>query len=409
MALIVQKYGGTSVGDVDRIRNVARRALAAQRAGNQVVVVVSAMSGETDRLLKLVRAVSPRPDGREQDVVAATGEQVTVGLVALALQEAGGRARSFTGAQIRIRTDGAFTRARIEGVDRERLERALASGEVPVVAGFQGVDSDGNVTTLGRGGSDTTAVAVAAALEADRCEIYTDVDGVYTADPNICRAARKLDRITYEEMLELASLGAKVLQIRSVEFAMKYGVPLWVKSSFTDAPGTLVCPEEPNVEQLIVSGIAHDRNEAKIAVRRVPDRPGIAHSLFQPLADAGIVVDVIVQNVSTEGFTDVTFTVPRGDLARAGELMTGVAAGIGAQGVEMDGGIAKVSIVGVGMRNHAGVAARMFQVLAAEGINVQMISTSEIKVSCIISEKYVELAVRALHTAFGLDAVEAKP
>jgi aspartate kinase len=408
MALIVQKYGGTSVGDVDRIRNVARRALSTQAQGHQVVVVVSAMSGETDRLLKLARSVTPRPDGRELDVIGSTGEQVTIGLVALAIQAEGGRSRSFTGAQVRIETDSAFTKARIGHIDGDRLRRSLEAGEIPVVAGFQGVDRDGNITTLGRGGSDTTAVAVAAALKADSCEIYTDVDGVYTTDPNVCRSARKLDRITYEEMLELASLGAKVLQIRSVEFAMKYQVPLWVKSSFADLPGTLVCPEDPAMEQPIVSGIAYDRNEAKIAVRQVPDRPGVAHSLFQPLADANIVVDVIVQNVSKEGFTDLTFTVPRGDLPRASELMSSIVPAIGAQGVEVDSSIAKVSIVGVGMRNHAGVAARMFQVLAGENVNVQMISTSEIKVSCIIAEKYVELAVRALHTAFGLDAPEAR-
>jgi aspartate kinase len=408
MALIVQKYGGTSVGDPDRIRNVARRALAAQRQGHRVVVVVSAMSGETNRLLALAKAVSSRPDGRELDVVAATGEQVTIGLTALAIQAEGGRARSFTGAQARILTDNVHTKARIAEIDRAALDASLEAGEIPVVAGFQGIDPEGNITTLGRGGSDTTAVAIAAALKADACEIYTDVDGVYTTDPNVCRAARKLDRITYEEMLELASLGAKVLQIRSVEFAMKYRVPLWVKSSFTDAPGTLVCEEDASMEQPVVSGIAYDRNEAKVAVRQVPDRPGVAWSLFQPLADANIVVDVIVQNTSKDGSTDLTFTVPRGDLPRAQELVDGLVRKIGAQGLETDASIAKVSVVGVGMRNHAGVAARMFKVLADEGINVQMISTSEIKVSCIIAEKYVELAVRALHTAFGLDAHEPR-
>lgn len=407
MALIVQKYGGTSVGDVDRIRNVARRAIETQKQGNQVVVVVSAMSGETNRLLKLVQALSDRPNAREADVVAATGEQVTIGLVALAIQAQGGKARSFTGGQVRIVTDSAHSKARIVDIDAERLKASLDAGEIPVVAGFQGVDPTGSVTTLGRGGSDTTAVAVASAIKADACEIYTDVDGVYTTDPNVCRAARKLDRITYEEMLELASLGAKVLQIRSVEFAMKYQVPLWVKSSFADVPGTLVCKEDEMMEHPVVSGIAYTRDEAKIAVRQVPDQPGIAWKLFQPLSDANIVVDVIVQNVSRDGHTDLTFTVPRTDLGRAKEVVDNTLAELGAETVEFDDTIAKVSIVGVGMRSHAGVAARMFEVLAKEGVNVQMISTSEIKVSAIIHEKYVELAVRALHTAFGLDAPAA--
>jgi aspartate kinase len=408
MALVVQKFGGTSVGDPERIKNVARKALAQQARGDQVVVVVSAMSGETDRLLKLVKAITPRPSPRESDAVAATGEQVTIGLTALAIEAAGGKARSFTGSQVRILTDSAFTKARILAIDEERLRRSLAAGEIPVVAGFQGCDEDGNITTLGRGGSDTTAVALAAALKADACDIYTDVDGVYTTDPNVCRRARKLDRITYEEMLELASLGAKVLQIRSVEFAMKYKVPLWVKTSFSDAPGTLVCAEDQHMEQPIVSGIAYARDEAKLAVRHLPDHPGVASALFEPLAAANIVVDVIVQNVSTDGFTDLTFTVPRGDLARAQEVVEATARRLGATGVDADASIAKVSIVGVGMRSHAGVAAKFFKVLASENVNVQMISTSEIKVSAIIEEKYVELAVRSLHTAFGLDAPEAK-
>jgi aspartate kinase len=407
MALVVQKYGGTSVGNVERIRNVARRALAQQAAGDEVVVVVSAISGETNRLLELVKGVSSRPDPREADVVAATGEQVTIGLAALAIQAAGGKARSFTGHQVRILTDSAHAKARILSVDETRLRASLAAGEIPVVAGFQGADEHGNITTLGRGGSDTTAVALAAALQADACDIYTDVDGVYTTDPNVCRAARKLDHITYEEMLELASLGAKVLQIRSVEFAMKYKVPLWVKSSFSDAPGTLIGAEDASMEQPKVVGIAYARDEAKIAVRRVPDRPGIAYSLFQPLADANVNVDVIVQNVSLDGFTDVTFTVSRGDVQRAQEVMQATIAKIGGGPVEVDLSIAKISIVGVGMRSHAGVAATMFRVLAEENVNVQMISTSEIKVSAIIAEKYVELAVRALHSAFGLDAPTA--
>lgn len=406
MALIVQKYGGTSVATPDRIRNVARRAYETQQQGHQVVVVVSAMSGETDRLLKLARGMSAKPEPRELDVVAATGEQVTIGLTALAIQALGGRARSFTGPQVRVLTDSAFSRARILGVDDERLRRSLDAGEIAVVAGFQGTDADGNITTLGRGGSDTTGVALAAALGADACEIYTDVDGVYTTDPNVCRRARKLERITYEEMLELASLGAKILQIRSVEFAMKYRVPLWVKSSFHDVPGTVVCPEDPSMEQPIVSGIAYARDEAKIAVRQVPDRPGVAFTLFQALADENINVDVIVQNVSKDGFTDLTFTLPSLDLPRATEVVDRIVGKIGAAGYDTDASIAKVSIVGVGMRSHAGVAAQMFKVLADENINVQMISTSEIKVSAIINEKYVELAVRALHSAFGLDAPE---
>jgi aspartate kinase len=406
MALVVQKFGGTSVGDPDRIRNVARRAIAQQQRGDRVIVVVSAMSGETDRLLKLVKSIAPRPNAREADVVAATGEQVTIGLTALAIESLGGKARSFTGPQVRILTDSAFSKARILDIDAARLKTALDAGEIPVVAGFQGSDAHGNITTLGRGGSDTTAVALAAALKADACDIYTDVDGVYTTDPNVCRRARKLDRITYEEMLELASLGAKVLQIRSVEFAMKYQVPLWVKTSFADTPGTLVCAEDASMEQPIVSGIAYARDEAKISVRHIPDQPGVASSLFDPLAAANIVVDVIVQNVSTDGYADLTFTVPRADLARAHEVVEATAKKLGATVVDADASIAKVSIVGVGMRSHAGVAAKFFKVLASENINIQMISTSEIKVSAIIAEKYVELAVRSLHTAFGLDGPE---
>jgi aspartate kinase len=404
VALIVQKYGGTSVGDVERIKNVARRVLATRQAGHDVVVVVSAMSGETNRLLKLTQAVSPQPDEREQDVVAATGEQVTIGLTALAIQAAGGKARSFTGPQVRIRTDSAYSKARIQSIDKERLVAALGRGEIAVVAGFQGEDEEGSITTLGRGGSDTTAVAIAAAIDADACEIYTDVDGVYTTDPNIVPEARKLDRISYEEMLELAGAGAKVLQIRSVEFAMKYNVPLWVKSSFTQDPGTLVCPEDASMEHVVVSGIAYDRNEAKIAIRGVPDRPGVASKLFRPLSDAHVVVDLIVQNVSRDGKTDLTFTVGKGDLAKAMDVAKRVVAELGAERIETDDKIAKVSIVGVGMRNHAGVASKAFDVLAAAGINIEMISTSEIKVSMVIQEKFMELAVRELHTAFGLDA-----
>jgi aspartate kinase len=404
VALIVQKYGGTSVGDVERIKNVARRVLEAQRAGNDIVVVVSAMSGETNRLIKLTQAVSPRPDEREQDVVAATGEQVTIGLTALAIQALGGKARSFTGPQVRILTDSAYARARIRSIDKEGLTAALRRGEVAVVAGFQGEDEEGSITTLGRGGSDTTAVAIAAAIGADACEIYTDVDGVYTTDPNVVPEARKLDRISYEEMLELAGAGAKVLQIRSVEFAMKYAVPLWVKSSFTNDPGTLVCPEDATMEHVVVSGIAYDRNEAKIAIRGVPDKPGVASQIFKPLSDAHVIVDLIVQNAAQSGRTDLTFTVGKTDLPKAIEVVKRIADGLGAERIETDDKIAKVSIVGVGMRNHAGVASKAFEVLAGAGINIEMISTSEIKVSMVIQEKFMELAVRELHTAFGLDA-----
>jgi aspartate kinase len=403
VALIVQKYGGTSVGDPERIKNVARRALASQQAGNEIVVVVSAMSGETNRLLKLTQAVTDKPDEREQDVVAATGEQVTIGLTAMAIQGLGGKARSFTGPQVRILTDSAFSKARIKSIDASKLRQALARGEIAVVAGFQGEDEQGNITTLGRGGSDTTAVAVAAAIGADACEIYTDVDGVYTTDPNVVPQARKLDKISYEEMLELAGAGAKVLQIRSVEFAMKYNVPLWVKSSFTQDPGTLVCPEDSSMEHVVVSGIAYDRNEAKVALRGVVDKPGVAAKIFKPLADASIVVDLIIQNVGKGGHADMSFTVGKTDLAKAIEIVKGVLGELGGGTVETDDQIAKVSIVGVGMRNHAGVAAKAFEVLAKAGINVEMISTSEIKVSIVIAAKFMELAVRELHSAFGLD------
>jgi aspartate kinase len=406
-ALVVQKYGGTSVGAVERIRNVARRALAAKKSGNDVVVVVSAMAGETNRLLKLANALAKRPSQREQDVVVSTGEQVTVGLLALAIQELRGKSRSFLGHQVRILTDSAFSNARIRSIDGEKLFESLKRGEIAVVAGFQGIDEHGNITTLGRGGSDTTAVALAAALKADACEIYTDVDGVYTTDPNLCTKARKLDRISYEEMLELASLGAKVLQIRSVEFAMKYRVPLWVKSSFSDDPGTLVCEEDKAMEEVVVSGIAITRDEARFVIRDVPDKPGIAAKIFGTLADLGVVVDLIVQTPAHEdGRTDLAFTVGRIDVEKTGQHLRKLAKSIGAGKVQHEEGISKVSIVGVGMRNHAGVAAKMFQVLADEGVNIRVISTSEIKVSCLIDEKYAELAVRALHTAFGLDKVE---
>ena len=403
--LIVQKYGGTSVGDVDRIRNVARRAIAARKAGHDVVVVVSAMSGETNRLLKLTNELSKNPSQREQDVVVATGEQVTVGLVALAIQEQKQKSRSFLGHQVRILTDSAFANARIRSIDGDKLFASLKKKEIAVVAGFQGIDEQGNITTLGRGGSDTTAVALAAALKADSCEIYTDVDGVYTTDPRICDKARKLDRISYEEMLELASVGSKVLQIRSVEFAMKYKVPLWVKSSFTQDPGTLVCEEDEAMEDVLVSGIALARDESRFVVRSVPDKPGVAAKIFGTLAELGVVVDVIVQTPAQEdGRTDMAFTVGKLDVEKTNEQMRKLAKAIGAGKVQHEEGIAKISVVGVGMRNHAGVAAKMFQVLADERVNIRVISTSEIKITCLIDEKYAELAVRALHTAFGLDA-----
>ena len=400
MALLVQKFGGTSVADVDRIRAVAARVAASRGRGDQVVVVVSAMAGETNRLLALAKAIAPAPDDRESDALVSTGEQVTAALAALALQQAGVPARSFLGHQVRIETDNAYGRARIVRVDVDRLRDTLAAGTVAVVAGFQGVDGDGSITTLGRGGSDTSAVALAAALTAEACEIYTDVDGVYTSDPRIVPRARKLDRISYDEMLELASLGAKVLQIRSVEFAKRYRVPVHVRSSFNQEEGTWVVEEDATMNEVSVAGVAHDRDQAKLTLRQVPDRPGIAARLFGPIARANIVVDMIVQNVSSTSATDVTFTVPRGDYEKARALAEGVAREIGAQGVAGELDVAKVSIVGVGMRTHAGIAARMFEILAAEGINIQMISTSEIKVSVVINERYTELAVRALHDAF---------
>ena len=409
MALVVQKFGGTSVADVDRIRSVAERVAASRARGDQVVVVVSAMAGETNRLLGLARAIAPSPDDRESDALVATGEQVTAALAALALQEVGVPARSFLGHQVRIETDSAYGRARIVRVDVERLQQTLAAGTVAVVAGFQGVDGEGRITTLGRGGSDTSAVALAAALGAEACEIYTDVDGVFTSDPRIVPRARKLERISYDEMLEVASLGAKVLQIRSVEFAKRYHVPVHVRSSFNQEEGTWVVEEEATMHEVSVAGIAHDGDQAKLTLLQVPDHPGVAARLFGPIARANIIVDMIVQNVSEKGATDVTFTVPRGDYEKARALAEGVAREIGAQGVTSELNVAKVSIVGVGMRTHAGIAARMFDVLAAESINIQMISTSEIKVSVVIDAKYTELAVRALHDAFiGSARTEAK-
>jgi aspartate kinase len=407
MARVVQKYGGTSVGDLEKIKHVASRVATAKRQGNEVVVVVSAMAGETDRLIRLAQQVNFTPDERELDVLVSTGEQVSVALLAMALKSMGLDAKSYLAFQIKIATDSAFGKARITGIESERILEDLGVGRVVVVAGFQGVDEADNITTLGRGGSDTTAVAIAAALKADLCEIYTDVDGVYTTDPNICPQARKLTRISYDEMLEMASLGAKVLQIRSVEFAKRYNVPVHVRSSFNDNPGTLVCREEKEMEKVIVSGVTYNKNEARIEILHVPDRPGIAAKLFQPMADANIVVDMIIQTSSTAtGFADVAFTVPKTDFAKTLQLVKETMKTIGGEKVIADEKIAKVSIVGVGMRSHSNVAAKMFSALAKEGINIHMISTSEIKISCVIDSKYTELAVQALHEAFRLDEPE---
>jgi len=405
MALIVQKYGGTSVGTPERIQNVAHRVARFREQGHQVVVVVSAMSGETNRLIALTKAISSNPTPRELDVVVSTGEQVTIGLLCMALHEAKVEAKSYTGGQVRILTDSSHTKARILSIDEVNMRRDLDAGNVVVVAGFQGVDESGNITTLGRGGSDTTAVALAAALQADECQIYTDVDGVYTTDPRIVPEARKLDKITFEEMLEMASLGSKVLQIRSVEFAGKYKVKLRVLSSFEDSgEGTLITvEEEDNMEQPIISGIAFNRDEAKLTVLGVPDKPGIAYQILGPIADANIDVDMIIQNVGHDGLTDFSCTVSRGDYDKAVAVLDSSREHIGARSIEGDKSMAKVSIVGVGMRSHPGVASKMFRTLAEEGINIQMISTSEIKISVVIDEKYLELAVRVLHKAFGLD------
>jgi aspartate kinase len=404
VALVVQKFGGTSVGNLDRMRNVSELALRCQREGNQVVLIVSAMSGETNRLLGLAHQISATPDMRELDSLASTGEQVSAALVAMTIQQLGGRARSFLGHQVRISTDAAYTKARIQSIEGSKLLQAVQGGSIAVVAGFQGIDPDGSITTLGRGGSDTTAVAIAAAIKADVCEIYTDVDGVYTTDPNICPSARKIDRISYEEMLELASLGAKVLQIRSVEVAMKYGVPVHVRSSFSDRTGTMVVGEE-GFESVAVAGVAYDKGEAKVQLVRMKDKPGVVAKIFGMLAEHNVSVDMIIQSPSRGGndTTDVTFTVAKTDLPRAKELIEKTAAEYGSEPVEYDPDIVKVSIVGLGMRSHAGVAAKMFGILASEGINIQAISTSEIKISCIIAAKYTELAVRALHEGFGLD------
>ncbi|HEV8718832.1 MAG TPA: aspartate kinase [Candidatus Binatia bacterium] len=398
--LIVQKYGGTSVGSIERIQGVAQRVAATRDAGHQVAVVVSAMSGETNRLLGLAKQIATQPDERECDVLISTGEQVTVALLAMALKDMGYSAFSLLGHQIQISTDSAFGRARIKHINTQRLLSDLRDGHIVVVAGFQGVDADDNITTLGRGGSDTTAVAIAAATQADVCEIYTDVDGVYSADPRICPHARKLSRVSYDEMLELASLGAKVLQIRSVEFAKRYQVPVHVRSSFSVEEGTWLVREDPSMENMIIAGVTSDLDQAKITILHVPDRPGLAAKLFGPIAEDNIVVDMIIQNASADGFTDLTFTVPKGDAQKALARVKAAAEEVGASGVVFDAEVAKVSIVGLGMRSHAGVAARMFQTLAREGINIQMISTSEIKISVVMDAKYTELAVRVLHDAF---------
>ena len=407
MALIVQKYGGTSVGNLERIENVAEKVIGWRERGHQVVVVVSAMSGETDRLIGLAKGITPRPDPRELDVLLATGEQVTIALLCIALEKRGCPARSYTGSQVPILTDNAFNKARIEDVESAAMRADLDAGRVVVVAGFQGVDEEGNITTLGRGGSDTTGVALAAALKADECQIYTDVDGVYTTDPRVVPEARRLNRITFEEMLEMASLGSKVLQIRSVEFAGKHNVPLRVLSTFQEGPGTLITFEEAfeaePMEKVLISGIAFNRDEAKLTVSGVPDRPGIAFSILGPVSDANIEVDMIIQNIGRDGTTDFTFTVHRNDYERTLEILQQHASQLGAREVSGDAKIAKLSLVGIGMRSHAGVASNMFQALAKEGINIRMISTSEIKISVVVDEKYLELGVRALHEAFELD------
>ena len=400
MSLLVQKYGGSSVATIERIKHVAEKVWAAKRAGHEVIVVVSAMAGETNRLLGLAHEISEMPDEREKDVLLASGEQVSIALLSLALKERGQPSRSFLGHQVRIETDNAYGKARIRNIDSRRILQSLKEGEVVVVAGFQGIDEDDNITTLGRGGSDTTAVALAAFLNASACEIYTDVEGVFTTDPGICADAQKLPRISYEEMIELASTGAKVLEIRSVEFAKRFAVPVHVRSTFSDIEGTWVVKEDESMEDLLVSGVSYDKNEVKITILRVPDRPGLAAQVFGPIADAHIVVDMIIQNASADGTTDLTFTVSKADYKKALSIVEKTAPAIAAKGVDVDTDIAKVSVVGVGMRTHAGVAAKMFRVLAEEGVNIEMISTSEIKISVVIAAKYTELAVRVLHEAF---------
>lgn len=403
MGLVVQKFGGTSVANIEKIKNVAQKAIKEKKAGNDVVVVLSAMAGETDRLINLANSAADIPDGREYDALISTGEQVTITLLAIVLNSMGYRAKSFLGFQVQVKTDKAHKKARIINIDAKAIQSELKNGTIAVVAGFQGVDDENNITTLGRGGSDTSAVALAAALKADQCDIYTDVDGVYTTDPNVCNKARRLDKISYDEMLEMAITGAKVLQPRSVEMAKKYNVPVYVKSTFSDQGGTLVTKEDKDMEREVVSGITYDKDEAKITVVHVPDKPGIAAALFSPLSAKNINVDMIIQNASLEGFTDMTFTVSKKDLKEAKIIVDQTAKEIGAKKVEVDDEVAKVSIIGVGMASHSGVASKMFTTLANEGVNIMMISTSEIKISCIIQRKYTELAVLVLHDAFGLE------
>jgi len=403
MACIVQKYGGTSVGDIDRIRHVANRVAETWRQKNQVAVVVSAMAGETNRLIDLVQQITDKPNMREYDVVVSTGEKVTIGLLAVTLESMGVPAESFMGHQVKILTDNVYSKARIRDIEPQQLRSTLESGKVAIVAGFQGQDENGSITTLGRGGSDLSAVAVAAALKADVCEIFTDVDGVFTTDPNICSRARKIQRISYDEMLEMASLGAKVLQTRSVEFAKKHDVKIHVRSSFTHEEGTYVVQEESEMEKVLVTSVTYNKDEAKVSLCGVPDVPGVAARIFTPLAKKNIVVDVIIQNISKDGYTDLTFTVPKSEIRDALEIIQPVADELGLREIVTDEDVSKVSIIGVGMKTHAGVAAKMFRTLSDEGINIQMINTSEIKISCVIREKYTELAVRALHDAFDLD------
>ncbi len=408
MSLIVQKYGGTSVADLAHIRNVAKRVIGYKKRGHDVVVVVSAMAGETDRLIGLADEISPAHDEREHDALVSTGEQVSSALLAMTIIEMGTKTRSLQGHQVSIGTDNGYMRARITDVDVKKIGKLLKSGHVVVVAGFQGIDPEGNITTLGRGGSDTTAVALAAKLKADECEIFTDVDGVYTADPRLCSDAKKIHNISYEEMIELASMGSKILHIRAVEFAMKYDVTLHVRSSLSDKEGTIVTSEDIEMEKMVVTAVAHDSNQAKITLVGVPDRPGVAYRIFEPVSAVGISVDMIIQNVSQEGFTDLTFTVRKTDYRKTLELVKPVCDGLGAEDVLGDPDIAKVSVVGVGMRSHAGAATTMFEALSKAGININMISTSEIKISCIINERYTELAVRVLHDAFKLKKKRAK-
>ena len=402
MSLVVQKYGGTSVANVEKIRNVAGKVIRAKKEGHDVVVVVSAMAGETDKLVALANSASSSANAREYDVLVSTGEQVTVSLLAIVLEDMGFKAQSLLGHQVRILTDNIHSSARIMNIETRVIKDALRRGAIVIVAGFQGVDEKGNITTLGRGGSDTSAVALAAALHADVCDIYTDVDGVYTTDPNVYDKARKLARVSYEEMLEMASAGAKVLHPRSVELAMKYGVAVYVKSSFNDESGTLVTKEDEEMEREVLSGVTYDKNQAKVTIYRVPDKPGFAARLFTPLSDRNILVDMIIQNASIDGYTDLTFTVPKKELGDVKEILNKVLKDTGVQGVQYDENISKISIIGVGMRSHSGVASKMFATLAREGINILMISTSEIKISCVIEAKYTELAVRVLHDAFGL-------